>query len=44
MIDHTACLDEPLDTDTWCRSLGNIVERFRDVETHSAATLLQSAM
>jgi len=44
MIDHTACLDEPLDTDNWCRSLGNIVERFRDLETHSAATLLQSAM
>jgi hypothetical protein len=44
VIDHAACLDVPLDTDTWCRSLGSVVERFRDLETRSAATLLQSAM
>ena len=44
MIDHPAGPDEPVDTDSWCRSLGNIVERFRDLESRSAATLLQSAM
>ncbi len=44
MIDHAECLEEPVDTDTWRRSLGNIVERFRDLETRSAATLLQSAV
>jgi hypothetical protein len=44
MIHQAECPEEPMDVDTWCRSLGNIVERFRDLESRSAATLLQSAI
>ena len=44
MIHQGECPEEPMDVDNWCRSLGNIVERFRDLESRSAATLLQSAI